>query len=98
MRAGAGYKLAGGILIGWVALGIVTVLLPGDARVKAPGWLYALIGFMLYRHGMRLAAQENKPPVPRSVSKKFEVFVVLALVAAVILLGFAAWDFFTNLS
>jgi succinate dehydrogenase/fumarate reductase cytochrome b subunit len=55
-------------------------------------------GFLLYRHGMRLAAQEYQRPGTRPVSKKSEVFVVVALVAAAILLGFAAWHFFTKLS
>jgi len=99
MRRGTAYKIAGGILIGWFVLGILTLLLCDGKPVKAPGALLALFGFLLYRHGMRLAVQENKPrEVAPSVSKKFEVFVVVTLVASVILLGFAAWDFFTKLS
>jgi len=64
MRRSTGYKIAGGILIGFFVLGVIVLLLAHEEPRRVPGWLFGLIGFLLYRHGMRLAAEEYKRPRP----------------------------------
>ena len=65
MRPSTGYKVVGGVLIAYVALGVVLALF-GEGN-RAPGWLFALMGFLLYRRGMRLAVKENNEAQPPSV-------------------------------
>jgi hypothetical protein len=75
MRRGTGYKIVGGILIAGPVLGVIALLLPGDPPRRVPGWLWAVIGFVLYRHGMRLAAQEYEPPQPSIHSAVISVWL-----------------------
>jgi hypothetical protein len=62
LRPSTGYKIVGGVLIAFSVLGIVLVL--SGATPRAPGWLPAVIGFLLYLRGMRLAVKESDSQLP----------------------------------
>lgn len=63
MRPSTGYKIVGGFIIASALVAIVSALF--GTPTAGPGTLAVLIGFLLYRRGMRLAAQES--PQLRSV-------------------------------
>jgi hypothetical protein len=60
MRPSTGYKLIGCLFI-VPAVGATVLALFGESTGR-PGLAGLLIGFFLYRRGMRLALQENEAP------------------------------------
>lgn len=59
MRPSTGYKIIGSVLIAAAVIGIVLALF--GQPTGGAGLLVVLIGFLLYRRGMRLALQEHEP-------------------------------------